>query len=378
MNSNNPYRYKWWALIGLGLLSFTAFLDLTIVTTALPFIQKALSASIIQLQWILTIFGMILSMFMIAVGRFADIFGRRKVFYIGFIFFGIAAIGAGLSPTIQWLIFFRAVQGGAAAIIFTVGVALLPQAFPAAEQTKAIGIFSAFNGVGLAAGPFLGGLLITYLDWRWVFWINIPIIIVGILCAGFSLQPSPKPKEKISIDWLGFALLAIGLGCLVYGIIHGEQVAWLATGTWLNLLIGIVALIILFFVEKRMLNPLLDLKIFSNRHAALAMLICIAAGLITSVLLFFNPLYLHIIRGQSALAVGIILLIVPLVQVVISIFLDKLIKRFGVFNLIIFGLFTGFVTAICQSLFAIAPPTLSDSTNCIIALIEPALAIPQV
>src|SRR3990167_86418 len=118
MEQVNAYRYKWWALIGLGLLSFTGFLDITIVSAALPFIQKALFASVIQLQWVVTIFGMVMCMFMIAAGRFADIYGRKKIFYLGYVLFLIAAIGAGASQTIQWLIFFRAIQGFAGVIIF--------------------------------------------------------------------------------------------------------------------------------------------------------------------------------------------------------------------------------------------------------------------
>src|SRR3990167_6630233 len=104
----NVYKNKWYALIGLSLLSFTAFLDYTIVTTALPFIQKDLKATILELQWIMNIFGMILCMFMIAVGLAADLLGRKKIFFFGFVLFAIAALGAGGAPTIQWLIFFRA------------------------------------------------------------------------------------------------------------------------------------------------------------------------------------------------------------------------------------------------------------------------------
>src|SRR5688572_27659442 len=131
VNKDDRFPLKWIALIGLSLLSFTAFLDFTIVVTALPFIQKDLNAPILNLQWVTNIFAMALCMFMIAAGKFGDIFGRRRVFYIGFIFFGIAAFGAGAATSINWLIFFRGLQGIASAIVATNSVALLPQAFPA-------------------------------------------------------------------------------------------------------------------------------------------------------------------------------------------------------------------------------------------------------
>src|SRR3989338_10072891 len=117
---HNENLNKWFSLIGLSLLSFTAFLDYTIVATALPFIQKELNATILQLQWVMNIFGMILCMFMIAAGLAGDLFGRKKIFFFGFVLFSIAAFGAGSAQTIQWLIFFRDIQGFSGAIIFTI------------------------------------------------------------------------------------------------------------------------------------------------------------------------------------------------------------------------------------------------------------------
>lgn len=347
----NTFQYKWWALIGLSLLSFTAFLDYTIVSTALPFIQKDLNASVLQLQWVVNIFVIILSMFMIIMGKAGDLWGRTKVFYVGFVLFGIAALGAGFSPTIQWLIFFRAIQGLAAGIIFTLGVALLPQAFPLNEQTRAIGIFSAFNGAGLAVGPFLGGLLITYFSWRWVFWINIPIILVGIAFCSFSLKPSHQVDTQVSIDWTGFILLILTLGCLVYGLIHGEQVGWENPYNLGIILIGLIALFILIPVELKSAHPLLDLSIFSNAYALLAIIICVIAGLITAVFMFFDPLYLKLIRGQVAFTVGMTLLSVPIVQVLISLLFEKLIITVGIYKLILWGLISAFLSALAHFFF---------------------------
>lgn len=345
------FRYKWWALIGLSLLSFTAFLDYTIVTTALPSIQEALHASVLQLQWVTNIFNMILCMFMIIVGQLGDRIGHKSVFYFGFIIFAIAALGAGYSPNIETLIFFRAIQGFAAAIIFTIGVALLPYAFPPNEQTKAIGIFSAFNGAGLAMGPFIGGSLIALFDWRYIFWVNIPIILAGIACCSFSLQPINKDHEHPDIDWVGFILLAIGLGCLIYGLIYGEQIGWGNLSPWLMIVVGIAALTGLIIFELQTPHPLLDFTIFYRYETLLAILICIVAGLITSVLFFFDPLYLQIIREQAPFYVGLSLLLIPIVQVLISLILNILVQRFGILHLLFFGIITGLFAALCHAFF---------------------------
>lgn len=342
----SDFRYKWWALLGLSILAFTAFLDFTIVSTAIPFIQKAFNTSITQLQWVTGIYGMLMSMTMIIIGRIGDIFGRRRVFYFGFILFAIAAVGAGASSSIQWLIFFRGLQGFSGATIFTQSVALLPLAFPENEQERAVGVYSAITGFGLAIGPFLGGVLITVLDWRWIFWINIPIMLIGFSFCFFSLKESSKPETMPKLDWAGFFLLTISIGCLIYGLIYGSQFGWNRQGSWVNIMIGVMAFLLLVLVECKVTEPLLEFELFRNRHATLAALICIIAGMILFIFFsFFDALYLKIIRNQSSLFVGITLLTVPLMQVILSLFLPKLLKIFGVMNFIVLGLFLAFMSS---------------------------------
>lgn len=272
---------------------------------------------------------MMASMWMIVAGRVGDLFGRRKTFYFGFVIFTIATVGAGAAHTINELIFFRALHGMAAAIVFTLCASLLPQIFPKNEQMRAIRIYGACTGIGLAVRPFLGGILITLLNWRWVFWINIPIILVGLILCLFTLRESPKPEFTIKIDWMGLLLLTTGIGCLIYGIIHSESYAWSSPGTWLNLLIGVFALMLLFFVENKVDQPLLDFSIFKNKRVTLAALTCVMVGLVTFVLLFFDPLYFQSIRRDTAFVIGLLLFSVPVIQVFISIFLENLTKAFG-------------------------------------------------
>src|SRR5271154_4925515 len=130
MTEQDRFRFKWWALIGVSLLTFTAYLDATIVNTALPFIQTALQADILQLQWVANIFTIILSMTMIAIGKFADLWGRKKIFYFGMVIFAVAAFGAGLSPTVESLVFFRGLQALGASTTFIASAALLSNVFP--------------------------------------------------------------------------------------------------------------------------------------------------------------------------------------------------------------------------------------------------------
>jgi MFS family permease len=157
-------KANWLALIGVSILSFTAFLDFTIVNTALPAVQMDLHVSVLKLQWIVNIYAIVLSMLMIMAGKFSDIFGKRKIFYIGALIFIIAGLGAGFAPNINILIFFRAVQGIAGAIIFIGGISLVPSLFPNGNQAQAIGVYSAITGLGLGIGPFLAGILVSTLN----------------------------------------------------------------------------------------------------------------------------------------------------------------------------------------------------------------------
>ncbi len=350
MHAGN-FKYKWWALIGLSFLSFTAFLDVTIVTTALPFIRRDLHATVLQLQWVITIFGMMQCMFMIAVGRAAELWGRKRVFYFGFVLFLIAAFGTGYAPTIDWLIFFRAVQGIATPLVFTVGISLLPQVFPQQEQTRALAVFSTITGIGLAIGPFLGGVLIAALSWRWVFFINIPIILVGLVLFACTSQPGPKPDKSIKMDWWGLVLLIIGMGGFIYGLVHGGQYAWGISATLVPLVVGIIALGLLVYFENKIKDPLLDLRIFKNAHASLAMLICVACGFLYYVFMFFDPLYLQSILHHPPLMVGLILLTFPVMQVVLSMFIEKLFKKFHVLDILLCGLATAFFATVLHFFF---------------------------
>lgn len=344
------FPLKWVALIGLSLLTFTAFLDFTIVTTALPFIQKDLHADILKLQWVMNIFAMGVAMFMIAAGQAGDVYGRKKVFFIGFILFAIAAVGGALSPTIEWLIFFRGIQGFAGAIIFTLGVTLLPLTFPLDRQTEAVGIFSAINAFGLAIGPFLGGILISYFSWRAVFWVNIPIMIVGAILFISAAKPEPKSTLTITFDWRGLILLVSGLGTFIYGLVYGEQYGWQFALSWGTLIYGIAALGLLLYVENHIEHPLLDFSLFKNNYALLCILVCITSGFITFVFMFFDPLYLQLIRNQGPFLVGLTLLSVPVIQVIISLGLKQLLNRFSVISLLLLGIGTAFISAMLHSL----------------------------
>ena len=332
--SKEQFRYKWWALLGVCLLAFTAFLDATIVNTALPFIQTALNTTILQLQWVANIFTIVLSMTLIALGKFADLWGRKKVFYSGVILFWFAALGAGLSPNVEILVLFRGLQALGASTILVASTALLSDVFPERQRVKAISIYAGVTGFGLMIGPFLGGVLVALLGWRWVFWVNLPLIGVGLAACSFSLKGHVHEVPSTKIDWLGLLFLILGLGSLLYGIVGGAQSNWTSLEAWISLGIGVAALALLLIIDARKENSLLDLPIFKKKLILLAALSCAFGGIASTVFMFFDPLYLRNLRQLSPFFIGLLIAIIPAAQVLISFVFNRLEKRFGVVNLL--------------------------------------------
>lgn len=356
--TSDAFRFKWWALLGVSLLAFTAFLDCTIVNTALPFIQTALDATILQLQWIANIFTIILSMTMIAVGKLADLWGRKKVFYFGVIIFGIAAFGAGLSMSVGMLVFFRGLQSLGASIVFIASAALLSDVFPERERVKAISIYGGVTGFGLMIGPFLGGILIGLLNWRWVFWINLPLIAVGLTVCLFSLRGHFHEKPNVKLDVWGLLLLILGLGSLMYGIIDAAQTQWRELPAYLFLGGGIIALISLIIVDELRKSPLLDLHIFKEHLIILGALSCSLAGVASTVFMFFDPLYLRILRELSPFLIGILIAVIPAAQSLISMIFDRSVRWFGVANLLFFSVISGFIAVSLHRFIQLDTPLL--------------------
>ncbi len=345
---------RWWALTGISLLAFTAFLDFTIVNTALPFIQKAFHASILQLQWITNIFSIVLSMTMIAGGKLADLWGRKKVFYFGVFIFAAAAFGAGFSPNMGCLIFFRALQGLGATVLFVTSAALISDTFPAKEQPRAISIYSGITGSGLMLGPFFGGILIGLLDWRWVFWVNLPLIAAGFIFCSFSLKHLASEKHEVKIDLKGLFLLIFGLGALIYGIIEAAQSEGLLP--WFLISLGILALAALIWIEQKSETPLLDLSIVKDKLILLAVFSCSLAGIISYVFLFFDPLYLRILRELSPFAIGLLIAMMPAAQVVISLIYHFLVKQFGTANLLVISVTAAFLAVLAHRWIGLGTP----------------------
>ena len=216
---------KWWTLISVCVATFMLLLDITVVNVALPAIQRSLDATFNELQWVVDAYALTLAAFMLNAGGLADRVGRRRVFVAGLVLFTIASFACGVAPTAVTLDVARGFQGIGGAAMFATSLALLAQDFHGKERGTAFGIWGATIGGAVAIGPLVGGLLTDALNWRWIFFVNIPIGIGAVVLTQLRVAESRDPHGG-SIDWGGMVTFGGALFALVFALIRGNSEGW--------------------------------------------------------------------------------------------------------------------------------------------------------
>src|SRR6516162_3872281 len=261
----------WAVLVVVSLGFFMTLLDLTIVNIAIPNMIDRLNASLDDVLWVLNAYALVLAVLVITAGRLGDLIGQRTMFVAGIAVFTAASAACGFGPTAGWLIGFRAVQGLGAAMLMPQTLAIVTMTFPPERRGAAFGIWGAVAGLATIAGPTLGGLLVTAFDWRWIFFVNLPIG-VAVLALTFVIIPDLKPGRRHQLDLLGVALASAALLAICYGLVEGERYNWgTITGfITIPLVIGIgVLLLVAFLLVQRMTQgqePLVPFALFRDRN----------------------------------------------------------------------------------------------------------------
>ncbi|WP_163509654.1 MFS transporter [Fodinicola acaciae] len=326
---------QWLALAGVSVLSFLGCVDLTIVNTAAPRIGTDLGANVEQLQLIVNVFVVALSMAMVAAGRLADTYGRHRVLYAGAVLFGLASLGAGLAPTIPALIACRFVQGLSCAALYTTSSTLVAEAFPESRRGRAVGALFAVNGAGLAIGPLLGGLIVAVLDWHWIFLLNVPLVIVALGLCATRLRESERHQR--SLDWPGLALLATGVCGLIFALTFHDLLGWSSWPVLTALVTGGAAIIAFVVVEWRHRDPLIPPRLLRHPLLRAAMTAELGLAFFYTTVLFLLPLYLTTVRGYGPAAVGLLMLPITLTVAVLSPITGRFVDRFGPLAVILVG-----------------------------------------
>ena len=289
---------RWWVLVGVGLAAILVAIDYTIVNFCTPTIQHYFSTSTTMLQWLMLGFGISFSACMTAAGKLADIIGRRKLLYASVIIFILASLGAGMAPNMHFLIAMRFLQGLSSAAIFPCGTAIIASTFPESEKAKVLGIYGSILGIGLAIGPVLGGLILSYLSWQWIFFINVPLSIIALfICIVMGQLKESKHIETPPIDWLGTISLIIGIGGLCFIISQGGYFGWHSPTIIFSLLITLIALISFVIDIKTHRYPVIPASLFMNKAFLLGAVVYIGTISVSWIVAFYSPLYLRLIAG---------------------------------------------------------------------------------
>ena len=323
---------KNWTLAAAVLGSSVVFLDSSVLGVALPaigreprlFVDVLEGQNYIQYGYLLT-----LSAFLILAGALSDYYGRRRVFVIGLVGFGITSLLCAIAPNMEFLIVARLFQGASGAILVPGSLAILSNNFSGVEQGRAFGVWAATTALAPIVGPFVGGLLVDNLSWRWIFLLNLPFIVVAIWAAQRHMKESRDEKASGRFDWLGALLVALAVGGLSFGGIYGQQRQWQDPLAFVALGVGALATVVLPIYFSRVRDPLVPLALFRSRNFSVTNLSTLLIYGALYVLLFFQVLFMQNTLGYSAAATGLGSIPGPLFLVFLSTRFGALAARIG-------------------------------------------------
>lgn len=331
------YSKKWMVLATVGAGVILATIDSSIVNVALPTITDEFNTTFRAIQWVPLAYVLVIATLTLGTGRLGDIVGKKRIYTSGFALFTVASALCGLSTSVATLIGFRVLQAVGAVMILSLGAAILTEGFPAAERGKALGFIGTFVSVGIVTGPAVGGILISLYDWRSIFFVNIPVGIIGVILA-VRYVPDTPPVPGQRIDLPGMMLLSVALLSFSLGVTRSQETGFADP---LNLaLLGIAVIVgaIWVRIERRVSSPMIRLDLFRNPMLSVSVVTGFLVFTLIAPLVFLLPFYLEGVLGYNIRTVGLLLGAAPLTIGVIAPFAGALSDRIGVRKLTLAGL----------------------------------------
>ncbi|HEX2054255.1 MAG TPA: DHA2 family efflux MFS transporter permease subunit [Actinomycetota bacterium] len=322
-------KRKWLVLVAMVFGLFMPMLDNLVVNVALPTMQRELDARVTDLQWIIDAYTLTFASFMLVGGSLGDLFGRKKFFLLGLLVFTLGSLACGLSESTEQLIGFRAVQGLGAALLLPGSLSIITSTFHGKERGTAIGIWAAMSGLAVAVGPLVGGYIVENYSWETIFFINLPVGILGFLLTAIVVRDSRDTTRARRIDLAGFLTGTAGLFCLVYALIEGGAEGWTDDRILAAFGAAAVLLIVFIVIELKSRNPMLPLRFFRNPTFAASNFVAAAVFFALFGTTFFLALYLQNVRGFSPLETGVRLMPFTAAILLISPIAGRLSDRHG-------------------------------------------------
>lgn len=331
------YSRKWYVMLAVAMGIFLATIDGSIVNVALPSMISEFSTDFATVQWVILAYLLTLTSLLLSVGRLGDMIGKKSIYTLGFVIFTVGSVLCGLAPTVYWLIGFRTLQAIGATMILALGMAIVTEAFPPAERGKAIGITGTVVSIGIIVGPTLGGIILDLFSWHWIFFVNLPVGILGTWMVIRNV-PTIKPIGGQQFDFLGAGLLFTSLLSFLFALTIGQQAGFQDNRVMLLFSAGFGLLLLFILTELRVPQPMVELRMFKNIQFS----INLATGFISFIAIagttLLMPFYLQNILGFGIRQVGMLMAVVPVIMGVVAPISGNLSDRLGSRPITVIGL----------------------------------------
>lgn len=331
------YSAKWFVMAAVAMSIFLGTIDGSIVNIAQPTLVQVFEADLAIVQWVTLAYLLVITTLLLSVGRLADIYGKRSIFIWGIVVFTIGSVLCGLAPTIGWLIGLRVIQAIGAAMITALGAAITTSSFPPEERGRALGITGAVVSMGIIAGPAIGGLLIGALSWHWIFFVNLPVGIIGWLLA-VRFIPHDVPPGGQQFDFAGAITLGVSLLALLLALTVGQEIGFGAPMILALFAVWLVLFVAFILIELRVAQPMLDLRLFRKMIFA----VNVSTGFITFLAIaapgLLMPFYLQNVLGYPLSSIGLLLAVIPIGLGVMAPISGSLSDRYGTRPITLLGL----------------------------------------
>ncbi len=322
------YSRKWYVLLAVSMGTFLATIDGSIVNISLPTLATSFQADFALVQWVALAYLLTVTTLMLGIGRLADIYGKKPIYMTGFVVFTVGSVLCGVSPSIYWLIGFRVLQALGAAMTMALGMAIVTEAFPPSERGRALGLSGTVVSVGIAVGPTLGGLIVQRLSWHWIFFVNLPIGLLGVWLVA-RYVPAFQPAGGQRFDYWGALTLCVSLLSLLVALTLGQRAGFADRFVLLLAANWIAFLAVFIFIELRVSQPMLDLRLFRSSLFSVSLATGFIVFICLSGALLLMPFYAENVLGYNPQQTGLLMATVPVALGVIAPLSGSLSDRYG-------------------------------------------------